>query len=71
MEKLGNFKTQDLTDKMKSMYCEFLNDVAMLQIENKKLSSRLAAAMRNNRFILAALVVSLSINVIAIAGMLL
>lgn len=70
MEKLDRFKTQDLTDKMKTMYLEFIQDATALHIENRSLSAKLESAMRKKRIIERLLVVSVSANAIILSVLL-
>ena len=62
MEKLGRFKTQDLSDKMKLLYIDYCNDVAALGRENRYLSSRLMSVRRENRIFERLLIVSMAAN---------
>ena len=70
MEKLGLFKTQDLSDKMKALYTDYCNDVAALSRENRYLSSSLASIKREHRIFERLLLVSMSANVLLVGIML-
>ena len=62
MEKLGRFKTEELSNQMKELYIEYCNNVAALSRENRYLLSSLLTARRENRIFERLLVVSIAAN---------
>lgn len=62
MSKLGQFKTEELSNHMRKLYTEYCDHVASLTRENRYLSSRLMSIRREHRIFYRLCLVSTAIN---------